>query len=51
MNRKAGKMFLLTGMLCIISFAVCACGRVEEAAKAQESFYFPPFFVNYTAID
>lgn len=36
MNRKAGKMFLLTGMLCIISFAVCACGRVEEAAKAQE---------------
>lgn len=36
MNRKAGKMFLLTGILCIISFAVCACGKVEEAAKAQE---------------
>ena len=37
MKRKTGKMILLTGVLCILSLAVCACGKTEEASDAQES--------------
>ena len=36
MKKKTGKMILLTGVLCILSLAVCACGKTEEASDAQE---------------
>lgn len=36
MKRKTGKMILLTGVLCILSLAVCACGKKEEASGTQE---------------
>lgn len=36
MKRKTGKMLLLTGVLCILSLAVCACGKTEEASDTQE---------------
>ena len=36
MKKKAGKMLLLTGVLFILSLAVCACGKTEEASDAQE---------------
>ena len=36
MKRKTGKMILLTGVLCILSLAVCACGKKEEASDIQE---------------
>ena len=36
MKKKTGKMLLLTGALCILSLAVCACGKTEEASDTQE---------------
>ena len=36
MKKKAGKTILLTGVLCILSLAVCACGKTEEASDTQE---------------
>ena len=36
MKRKTGKMILLTGVLCILSLAVCACGKKEEASGTHE---------------
>ena len=36
MKKKAGKMLLLTGVLFILSLAVCACGKKEEASDIQE---------------
>ena len=36
MKRKTGKMILLTGVLCILSLAVCACGKTEEASDTPE---------------
>ena len=36
MKRKTGKMLLLTGVLCILSLAVCACGKKEEASDTPE---------------
>ncbi len=36
MKKKTGKMILLTGVLCILSLAVCACGKTEEASDTQE---------------
>ena len=36
MKKKTGKMILLTGVLCILSLAVCACGKTEEASDIQE---------------
>ena len=36
MKKKAGKMILLTGVLCILSLAVCACGKTEEASDTPE---------------
>lgn len=36
MKRKTGKMILLAGVLCILSLAVCACGKTEEASDTQE---------------
>ena len=36
MKKKTGKMLLLTGVLCILSLAVCACGKKEEASDTQE---------------
>ena len=36
MKRKTGKMILLTGVLCILSLAVCACGKREEASDTPE---------------
>lgn len=36
MKNKAGKMILLTGALCILSFAVCACGGAKETPDAEE---------------
>ena len=36
MKKKAGKMILLTGVLCILSLAVCACGKKEEASDTPE---------------
>jgi len=36
MKKKTGKMILLTGVLCILSLAVCACGKTEEASYTQE---------------
>lgn len=36
MKRKTGKIILLTGVLCILSLAVCACGKKEEASGTQE---------------
>ena len=36
MKKKTGKMLLLTGVLCILSLAVCACGKTEEASDTQE---------------
>ena len=37
MKKKTGKMILLTGVLCILSLAACACGKTEEASETQES--------------
>ena len=37
MKKKTGKMILLAGVLCILSLAVCACGKTEEASDTQES--------------
>lgn len=36
MKRKTRKIILLTGVLCILSLAVCACGKKEEASDTQE---------------
>ena len=36
MKKKTGKMILLAEMLCILSLAVCACGKTEEASDTQE---------------
>jgi len=36
MKKKTGKMILLTGVLCILSLAVCACGKKEEASDTPE---------------
>ena len=36
MKKKTGKTILLTGVLCILSLAVCACGKTEEASDTQE---------------
>ena len=36
MKRKTGKIILLTGVLCILSLAVCACGKKEEATDTPE---------------
>ena len=36
MKRKTGKIILLTGVLCILSLAVCACGKKEEASDTPE---------------
>ena len=36
MKKKAGKTIVLTGVLCILSLAVCACGKTEEASDTQE---------------
>ena len=36
MKKKTGKMILLTGVLCILSLAVCACGKKEEASDTHE---------------
>lgn len=35
MKKKTGKIILLTGVLCILSLAVCACGETEDAAGPQ----------------
>ncbi len=35
MKKKTEKMVLLTGVLCILSLAVCACGKTEDAAGPQ----------------
>lgn len=40
MKKKAGKMILLTGVLCILSLAVCACGKTEEAPDAEDTQVF-----------
>lgn len=37
MKKKTGKMVLLTGMLCILSLAVCACGKTEDTSDDLES--------------
>ena len=37
MKRKTGKMLLLTGVLCILSLAVCACGKTEDSSDTQET--------------
>ena len=37
MKKKTRKIILLTGVLCILSLAVCACGKTEEASDTQES--------------
>ncbi len=36
MKKKTEKMILLTGVLCILGLAVCACGKTEEASVLQE---------------
>ena len=36
MKKKTGKMLLLTEVLCILSLAVCACGKKEEASDTPE---------------
>ena len=36
MKKKTRKIILLTGVLCILSLAVCACGKKEEASDIQE---------------
>ncbi len=36
MKKKTRKMVLLTGVLCILSLAVCACGKTEDAQDAAE---------------
>ena len=36
MKKKTEKMILLTGVLCILSLAVCACGKTEEASDTPE---------------
>lgn len=36
MKKKTGKMILLAGVLCILSLAVCACGKKEEASDTPE---------------
>ncbi len=36
MKKKTGKMILLTGVLCILSLAVCACGKTEKVSDTQE---------------
>ena len=36
MKKNTGKMILLTGVLCVLSLAVCACGKKEEASDTPE---------------
>ena len=36
MKNKVGKMILLVGMMCILSFAVCACGDTNEIPDEEE---------------
>ena len=36
MKKKTRKIILLTGVLCILSLAVCACGKTEEASDTPE---------------
>ena len=36
MKKKTRKMVLLTGVLCMLSLAVCACGKTEEPQDAAE---------------
>ena len=36
MKKKTEKMILLAGVLCILSLAVCACGKREEASDTPE---------------
>ncbi len=36
MKKKTRKIILLTGVLCILSLAVCACGKKEEASDTPE---------------
>lgn len=36
MKKKTGKMILLTGMLCILGLAVCACGKTGDTSDARE---------------
>lgn len=36
MKKKTRKMVLLTGVLCILSLAVCACGKTEDVQDAAE---------------
>lgn len=36
MKNRVGKMILLAGILCVMSFAVCACGGEKEASEAQQ---------------
>ena len=36
MKKKTRKMVLLTGVLCILSLAMCACGKTEDAQDAAE---------------
>ena len=37
MKKKTRKIILLTGVLCILSLAVCACGKTEEASPEPQS--------------
>lgn len=37
MKKKTRKMVLLTGVLCILSLAVCACGKTEDTQDTAES--------------
>lgn len=37
MKKKTRKMVLLTGVLCIFSLAVCACGKTEDTQDTAES--------------
>ena len=39
-EKESRKMILLTGVLCILSLAVCACGKTEEAPDAEEPRMF-----------
>ena len=35
MKKKTRKIVLLTGVLCVLSLAVCACGKEEDVAEPQ----------------
>ena len=35
MKKKTRKIVLLTGVLCVLSLAVCACGKAEDVAEPQ----------------